>query len=165
MAGRHDRWQQVTEWPLTVIAALFLLAYSLLVLAPGLSPGWHRVLTVIDYVAWIAFAIDYAVRVYLAKSRLRYFGRHIPDLAVVALPVLRPLRLLRLALMLRVLNRRAVASLRGRVSVYVAGAAVLLIYTAALAVLDAERGHAGADITSFGRAVWWAFTTVTTVGY
>jgi voltage-gated potassium channel Kch len=34
-----------------------------------------------------------------------------------------------------------------------------------LAVLDAERGKPGANITTFGDALWWATTTVTTVGY
>lgn len=40
-----------------------------------------------------------------------------------------------------------------------------IIFCASLAVLDAERGRPGAIIVSFGDAVWWAVTTVTTVGY
>jgi voltage-gated potassium channel len=36
---------------------------------------------------------------------------------------------------------------------------------AALAELDAERGHAGANIHTFGQAIWWAGVTITTVGY
>jgi voltage-gated potassium channel len=35
----------------------------------------------------------------------------------------------------------------------------------AVAVLDAEQNAPGANITSFGDALWWACTTVTTVGY
>ena len=35
----------------------------------------------------------------------------------------------------------------------------------ALSALDAERDAPGATITSFGDAVWWAWATVTTVGY
>jgi voltage-gated potassium channel len=34
-----------------------------------------------------------------------------------------------------------------------------------LAVLDVERHAPHAQITSFGDAVWWAVSTVTTVGY
>ena len=34
-----------------------------------------------------------------------------------------------------------------------------------VAVLDAERGAAHANITSFGDSLWWAATTITTVGY
>ena len=87
------------------------------------------------------------------------------DLAVVALPLLRPLRLLRLITLLSVLNRNVGGSMRGRVAVYVAGATSLVLFIASLAVLDAERGAKGATITTFGDAAWWAFTTVTTVGY
>jgi voltage-gated potassium channel len=90
---------------------------------------------------------------------------HIPDLLVVALPILRPLRLLRLVVLLRILNRRATDSLRGKVAIYVAGATVIVLFCAALAVLDAERRNAHANITTFGDALWWATTTVTTVGY
>lgn len=50
-------------------------------------------------------------------------------------------------------------------AVYVAAATSLVLLIASLAVLDAERGAKGATITTFGDAVWWAFTTVTTVGY
>ena len=84
---------------------------------------------------------------------------------MVSLPVLRPLRLLRLFMLLRVLNRRAADSLRGRVVLYVGVSALLLTGCAALAVLDAERGHHGANINSFGDALWWSITTVCTVGY
>jgi voltage-gated potassium channel len=42
---------------------------------------------------------------------------------------------------------------------------VLLVSVATLAVLQAERGHPDAHITDFGQAVWWAITTITTVGY
>jgi voltage-gated potassium channel len=36
---------------------------------------------------------------------------------------------------------------------------------AALAMLDAERDAPNANITSIGDALWWAVTTITTVGY
>ena len=32
-------------------------------------------------------------------------------------------------------------------------------------MLEAERGAQAASIKSFGDAIWWALTTVTTVGY
>lgn len=87
------------------------------------------------------------------------------DLAVVVLPVLRPLRLLRLVTLLGILNQRASDALRGRVVGYAAGLAVLTMLCGAIAVLDAERQNADANITTFPDALWWAATTVTTVGY
>lgn len=86
-------------------------------------------------------------------------------LRILALPTLRPLRLLRVLTLLRVLNRGATDSLRGRVAVYVAGSTVLVLFCGGLAVLSAERGHAGSNIQNFGDAVWWATVTMATVGY
>ena len=63
------------------------------------------------------------------------------------------------------LNRRAQTRLRGRVAIYVAGGASLLAFCAALAVLDVERSNPDANIGDFGDAMWWAVTTMTTVGY
>ena len=84
---------------------------------------------------------------------------------IILLPLLRPLRLLRLVTLLGVVNRRAGSRLRGRIAIYVAGGSALLAYCAALAVLDAERASPEANITTFGDAIWWAITTMTTVGY
>ena len=39
------------------------------------------------------------------------------------------------------------------------------MYVGALAVYSVERGASGSTITDFGTALWWAFVTVTTVGY
>jgi voltage-gated potassium channel len=47
------------------------------------------------------------------------------DLAIVVLPVLRPLRLVRLVILLAVFQRFAGRSLRGRVAFYVAGSTVM----------------------------------------
>jgi voltage-gated potassium channel len=162
---RVRNWEQKTEWPLAVIALLFLGAYAWPILDGNLNSALHGLCSAVDYAAWAAFVVDYVVRLSLADRRGHYFWHHLPDLAVIALPVLRPLRLLRLVMLLKVLNREATQSLRGRVAIYVTGAFVLLVFCASLAVLDAEkRGHGG-NITNFGDALWWAVTTVTTVGY
>lgn len=163
--SRVTRWEQRTELPLAIAAVAFLGAFALPVLDPGLTPRWHTACTVVDRVTWAVFALDILVRLALTEDRRRYASRHVLDLLVVALPVLRPLRLLRIVVLLRFLNRRAATSLRGRVAVYVSSAAALIVFCASLAVLDAERGRPGATITDFDDAAWWAVTTVTTVGY
>lgn len=79
--------------------------------------------------------------------------------------MLRPLRILRLLMLMRMLNRRLAETLRGRVVVYGAITAALLIFCASLAVLQAERHHHGANIESFADALWWSVVTICTVGY
>ena len=100
-------------------------------------------------------------------AALRDPGRRLPslNLLIVILPALRPLRLLRLVTLLRILHRTGGNALRGRIITYVLAAATLLIYAGALAVLDVEENAEGSNITNFGDALWWAMTTITTVGY
>lgn len=162
---RRERWEQVGNWPLTLAALLFLVAYAWPILDPDLAEGWALACRVVTWVAWAMFALDYVVRLALSVDRAAFVRANVLDLLVVALPVLRPLRLLRLVTLLSVLNRHAGSSLRGRVAVYVAGASGLVILVSALAVLDAEQDAPDATITGFGDALWWAMTTVTTVGY
>jgi voltage-gated potassium channel len=51
-----------------------------------------------------------------------------------------------------------------RLTTYVAGAAVGLLMFGSLAVLSVERDAPGGNIRTLGDAVWWSFTTMTTVG-
>ena len=162
---RLERWDRTAEWPLTAASVLFLAAYAWPILDPDLAPPWRIACDVVAWSTWAAFAVDYVVRLVLAHDRARFVRTHLLDLAVVVLPMLRPLRLLRLITVLSVLNRYAGAALRGRVLTFVGSATVLVMGMAALAVLDAERDHPDANITGFGDAVWWSFATVTTVGY
>jgi voltage-gated potassium channel len=165
MDSHRERWERYAEWPMAVVAVVFLVAYAWPIMNPGLSRGWSSGCSIASWASWAAFPIDYGVRLTLSKNRWRFVSRHLLDLAVVALPLLRPLRLLRLLTLLSVLQRRAAASLRGRVTIYLTASAALLIFCAALAVLDAERDSADSNIKNFGDALWWAGTTVTTVGY
>jgi voltage-gated potassium channel len=126
---------------------------------------WPSMCELMALVAWALFVVDYVALLALSRDRAAFVRGHLFDLAVVALPLLRPLRLLRLVTLLSVLNRNVARSMRGRVAVYGAGPTSLVLFIASLAVLDAERGAKGATITTIGDALWWAFTTVMTVGY
>jgi voltage-gated potassium channel len=155
-------WERRTEWPLAVGAVFFLAAYAWPILEPDLASSWVGLCRGVTWIVWGAFGVDYLVRLTLARDRRRWFLRHLFDLVVLALPLLRPLRLLRLVVLLRFLNRSVASGLRGRVAIYVAAGSLLLAFVAALAVLDAERGNTGSNIVDFKDALWWSCTTMTT---
>jgi voltage-gated potassium channel len=160
----EERWRQLTYWPLLVASVVFIVAYSWQVIA-DLQGTAELVARLIMTVTWFVFAADYFVRLSLASPRGPWFRRHIFDLLVVVLPALKPLRLLKALTLVHTLQRTAGTALRSRIAIYGAGASVILIWIAALSVLDAERGAPGANIENFGDAIWWAFVTITTVGY
>ncbi|RYC04900.1 potassium channel family protein [Nocardioides zhouii] len=162
---RVQRWERRAEVPLLLLAVAFLVAYAWPVVDPRMDPDVRSVLEVASWTVWVAFTLDFVARLYLADERRRYALAHWYDVALIVLQMLRPLRLLRLLAFARVLNRSAVGSMVGRVTTYVAGTAVMALGLGAVAVLDAEQDAAGANITTFGDALWWSATTVTTVGY
>ena len=159
----EEQWRKLTYWPLVIASLLFIVAYSWQVIA-NLQGTAETIARGFIVVTWTVFVIDYLVRLWLSSPRAFWFRHHIFDLLVVMLPALKPLPLLKA---LTNVSKRSSAgtALRSRISVYGAGAALVLIWVASLGILDAERGKPGANIETFGEAVWWAFVTITTVGY
>ena len=161
--SRVEAWERRTEIPLLMLAFAFLVAYAWSVLDPGLDRDVESYLLVGSWAIWLVFAIEFAFRIWLAHERTAYVRQHWYDVAIIALPVLRPLRLLRLLAFVRIFNRAATRSMTGQVVVYTFSIALMAIGLGALGVLDAEQDVG--NIRHFDDALWWACTTVTTVGY
>ncbi|MGX6604605.1 potassium channel family protein [Micromonosporaceae bacterium Da 78-11] len=162
---RLRRWEDATAYPLTLLSVLFIGVYAWPILDLGMHPGWRAACEIGDLVIWGLFCAEYLIRLGLAQQRRRFVRTHWFDLAVLILPMLRPLRALRLLNALRVINRHAVAWTRGRLAIYVMATTVLIVLVASLSVLEAERGHPDTTIESYPQALWWAVCTITTVGY
>ena len=164
---RLERW---TERPLTILALLWLP----LLLAPflfDLSPEVESALLAADYAIWGVFAADLAAKIILAADRPGYIRRHWLDVLLVVVPVLRPLRALRALRLLwavgaagRVLEgSRRLFARRGTGFLLIS--ALIVVILAAGLIVAVERDDPTASITTFGDGLWWAITTVTTVGY
>lgn len=174
-ARAFDTIERATELPMLLLAV----AMVLLLLAPfafDLSATAELVVFALDWAIWAAFALELTVKTYLAPSRRGYLRSHWLDVVIVVVPFLRPLRLARMAPVarsMRVLRLlafaarsagalRAVFGTHGVQYLLIAGA--LFVVAAAGVVTILERGGSGA-IDGFGTALWWALSTVTTVGY
>ncbi|MFE5914535.1 ion channel [Streptomyces wedmorensis] len=160
-----DRWEERTQVPLLVLAVAFGIAYAVPIVAPGADPWVHRLCTHVEWGVWAAFALDYLVRLALAPARWPFVRSHPVDLLAVLLPMVQPLRLLRVVSTLLLVGRRARMAPQITLTTYVAGAVVGLMMFGSLAVLHVERDAPNGNIKTLGDAVWWSFTTMTTVGY
>ncbi|CCK30357.1 ion transport integral membrane protein [Streptomyces davaonensis JCM 4913] len=159
------RWEQRTQQPLMALAVVFAVAYAVPIVVTPVGPGLARACTTVEWVVWGAFAADYLVRLGLTERRGEFIRRHWLDLCAVILPLLRPLQLLRVISALMLVGRRARMASQVKLTTYVVGSVVGLLMFGSLAVLSVERDSPNGNIKTLGDAVWWSFTTMTTVGY
>ncbi|WP_234478339.1 potassium channel family protein, partial [Streptomyces sp. MBT65] len=159
------RWEQRTQRPLLALAVAFAVAYAVPIVDTTAGHSLTAVCTVVEWVVWGAFAADYLMRLAMSRDRRRFVRTHWMDLCAVVLPILQPLRLLRMVSTLILVGRRARMASQIQLTTYVAGAVIGLLMFGSLAVLSVERDSPNGNIRTLGDAVWWSFTTMTTVGY
>ncbi|MGB7447674.1 MAG: ion channel [Ornithinimicrobium sp.] len=159
---RLEKWEGKTRSSLMVLALVFLVVYAIPIVAPRSPELLITLCRTTQDLVWVIFAADYGVRLIIAEHRLRFVRRNLIDLAAVTMPALRPLRLVSALLLIQ---QQGGQKLRGHVATYVAVSIGLVVSISGLAVLDAERGAAGGNISTWQDALWWALVTVTTVGY
>ncbi|MBV1937329.1 potassium channel family protein [Streptomyces sp. BV286] len=163
--SRTARWEYRTEAPLAAASALFLTSYAIRVLGHGLPEPWRNICLAVTLAAWAAFAVDYAVRWRLSGQGPRFVRTHWLDTVVLALPLLRPLRVVRVYESVQHRRGRPRLALHARVITYAGLSVSLLGFAGALAVYQQEHAAADATIRTFGDAVWWTCATLATVGY
>jgi len=169
----YDRFSAAVEVPLTVLAVLWL-PVLIVPLVARIPASAADALVAIDYLVWAAFVVEYLVKLFLAPSRWKFARRHIIDLVVIVVPALRPLRLLRLlrvmtfaraGLILASALKRARELLTHHGLHFVLLAVLAIVVAGSAAEFAFEQHARGANIHTFGDALWWAIVTVTTVGY
>jgi voltage-gated potassium channel len=174
---RLERLVRALEWPLAVLA---LLVIPVLVMEErATTPEIRQLAVVVNWVIWIAFAGDFAVR-WAADGTRSYPRRAWFDLLLIVLTppvgvpeVMQGVRSLRLLRLLRLVRAFAVAGMGVRLAQRHFGRQKFhyaLIVTTAVVVLGAVGFYAlesdeNQALHHFGDALWWAITTVTTVGY
>ncbi|MBW3539505.1 MAG: ion transporter [Planctomycetes bacterium] len=165
-----------------VLIVLSIVSFSVETL-PDLSPGLQAVLTAVEAATVAIFTVEYLLRLLVADNRFGYvfsFYGLVDLLAILpfylstaldlrALRVLRMLRLFRILKLARyttALERFRQAFLRVRHELVVFFAATcMVLYVAALGIYTFEREAQPQQFASVFHALWWALTTLTTVGY
>lgn len=167
VSPRRQRWEDITQTPLLIGSALFLFAYSILILVPELGTLWRVAVILTLSAVWAAFIVDLIVRVTLTARghRFEFMRKHPAETASAVIPWVRPFQLLRHLSRIPWFSNASGGSIRGRVVVTALAYTALFVYVISLGVLAAERGAPGATILTFGESIWWAFVTVATVGY
>lgn len=162
---RLSDYESKTSLLMVVLALAYLGLFAAQVLWLSLPAGAAYALTIAGNLIWVSFALDLIIRTYLAPNRIKFLIRNPIDVIAVVLPVFRNLRVLRVLTAGQWLISRGANLAVGRALAAVVAAGAFMWVLGSLAVLDAERGAPGSNITTFGDALWWAATTMSTVGY
>lgn len=158
----EDRW----AWPMFAGSLLMFAASTWLLADVSPSPWGVAVASLTIIVLWVLFIVDYLVRLRLAGSARAVFLRSRAfDLVSLVLPLLRPFLILIFLWRLPSVRYGSAAVQRTMFIVTTVTFTVLFVYTASWGVWLVERNAEGASITTFGDALFWGFTTITTVGY
>jgi voltage-gated potassium channel len=163
---RSDRIAKRFDVPMLVAALLVIPVVA--VEESSLGEPWSSLAAVLNWAIWLAFAAEVIVMLAVVPDRWRWVREHPLEvfIVIVSPPFLptglgdaRALRLLRLVRLLRLasLSRRAFSLTGLRYVALLAGLTVLVSGAAYAAV------EPGKKTTWDG--VWWAITTMTTVGY
>jgi voltage-gated potassium channel len=160
------------EIPLLLASVLTIPAIA--IEESSLGRPWDTIALVLDWVIWLAFVGEAIAMLAVVENRKRWLREHPLDLAIVVLtpPFLPPaLQAARVFRLLRVMRLLKLATLARRTfsTEGVRDAAVLAL----IAILGGGAAYAAVEKTdptghhtiNAWDGVWWAVTTMTTVGY
>jgi voltage-gated potassium channel len=150
---------------LTFLALAFLVAFSYPAFVEPIPSSTQTLLNMVQWVSWIAFAIDLIYGLSNAKNKKKYLMQHPLEIAAVLLPFLRPLRLMRVISFGGLAIQKVAIGRQFAITVKVFLASIFVAYISAVQITITERDIDGSNIKNFGDGLWWAITTVTTVGY
>ena len=160
---------------IVIVLSIYVLVALLISTFFKLPEEISRVLDIIDNAICVFFLLEFCIRFYKAENKLRFMRWGWIDLvsSIPTVDFLRAGRTLRLIRLLRVL--RAFRSTRHLVNhifrkktqgafTTVSVIAVLMVIFSAIAILQVEDDP-NSNIKTAEDAIWWAYVTITTVGY
>lgn len=129
-----------------------------------LSPDDLEFLDGLLWIVWGIFATELLVKIFVSPKPLQYMMQNWPDVLIVAMPFLRPLRFLRILLVLPKAWRQTKSVLRQKTFSFIGLTSLSTVLLSAAFVYLVEKGTPS-PINSYADALWWAMSTITTVGY
>jgi voltage-gated potassium channel len=182
---RSEILQQLEDWLETpmLVLGIFWLGLFIIELVWGLTP----LLEALGITIWIAFIIDFCIKLLLAPHRIAYLKHNWLLVFSLFVPAVRTLRILRIIQplqsihavrglqLLQVMTRtnkgmRLLATSIGRRGFgYVIGATTIITFVGAAGIYAFEReyplqGGQGNGISDYAAALWWTAMVMTTIG-
>lgn len=94
-----EKVENTTETPMLILSVVYVVV-ALLPDIAVLSPDDLEFLDGLLWIVWGIFATELLVKIFVSPKPLQYMMQNWPDVLIVAMPFLRPLRFLRILLVL-----------------------------------------------------------------
>jgi voltage-gated potassium channel len=172
-----QKTKKLTAYDLVIgILAIFSLVILILPLIFKLPPDTVDTLNTAENTLCVVFFADFLRSLIRAPNKWGYFlkgGGWLDLLGSIPFNKFAVFRIARLFRIVRVMRTLKGSDFRKMLTRQLAQStllftfvfALILIFTIAFLVLKAEQSNPHANITTYSNAVWWAFVTITTVGY
>ncbi|WP_082597152.1 potassium channel family protein [Pseudovibrio sp. POLY-S9] len=156
-----------------VVLSIYVIAALLIQEAMQLDADTIILLIYADTVICGVFFIDFLVRFIKAERKGDFMKWGWIDL-ISSIPLVDPLRYGRIIRLFRIIRairashtivRHIFNKRTNSILTLVFISSILMVILAAVAILQVEKNMEGANILSLRDAIWWAFVTITTVGY
>jgi len=166
--SRREEWLAVymkrVSPLLSILALVYLATFSIQAIWYYPDATWFQYMNGFGNLLWLLFVIDLVFRFVVTPVKRGFFKNNLIDTITVVVPQFRAIRALRaLSGSSFISKKTGLISGGGLTSALIA--ALIVVWVGSLMVLNAERSASNAQIKTAGEAVWWAFETVTTVGY
>lgn len=176
---KQGKWFAIFIQTLIILS---LLSFSLETL-PDIDDNYQKVLNIFEFISITIFSAEYFLRVVLTKKSTSYifsFFGIIDLLAILPFYIasgidLRSIRIFRLLRLFRIFKlfkynnaidrlNNAFSSVKKELTVFLM-ATIFLLYVSALGIYYFEHPVQPDKFSSVFHSLWWAVTTLTTVGY
>lgn len=157
---KFDLLLLILAWPLIpmLVAEFFI----------GVSSETQVYFEVYYVTLWLVFAVEFALKLYIAKNKFLFLKANWLDVLVVLSPVFRSFKIFHILRMPILLVSDEVIKMVRSLKLnflYFFIVTIVVILIAADVVLFFERHSPSANIKTFENAIWWGFVTFSTVGY
>jgi voltage-gated potassium channel len=158
------------------LLAIISISDMVILIIPSVSSDTKQVLIIIQAFLTIFFLFDFFYRFFTTRSKRNYFFRDFGWADLLSCWPgygLRILRVFRLAKVYRLMKnygyKRIISEItdnRAQMAIYIVVVLVaIVLQIGGVWVLRFENQNPDANIQTGGDALWWAFVTITTVGY
>jgi len=166
-----------TSYELFMLLLSVLSIFNLLVFViPRIDPVVSGVVAVVDGFITVIFILDFLYRFFTAESKRDYFFRNwgwadlLASMPVQQLKIFRVFRIVRVIRLLRTYGWRnmvrEIRENRASSALYLTIFMVIIVLEfGGMGIVFAEAYNTDSNIKTAGDGVWWAFVTITTVGY